>query len=780
MCNCVKSKEENPCSNCSNYGKINPIALFKMQKSQYDPSTCGIMTQYYLHGIAFELAKKIEHSLVILQKIPERCKCNIFDEIKETCELNGKNIEKCPHEFCSKLTAREKYVRIEATDLYFNGFSHTCRDIRIKDDPGENDKDIQLERKDEYKTFYNICRCHNLDGLAAEYLSENKENAKEELERLSGKPIFEGKTNNDNLYITYTCPYSKFMECALKFEYHGLSAVIIFGQFKDKSDDELMQQIDNIFQEIEKMKTHFENVYKNRLNNIVSQQNESVTQKLAEEWQKQQLEITQSQNEIINQYNKFKEKVHECVDKFADIAGIEHYSCYMTEHLDVQYGTHLTNKHGAKIEDDIFTSRHQLTRSGFATLDKAGKDFILLKEDLKQRGLQEEDEHVHLLFLPAKQLFNMFIYFVRSKSIDDKDELIEEAYRNFFTNTASTIKSIASNYFYMYQKSTIERFTKNMRHELGQSNAGFLANIQVFENYPWQSESHEAEKKADNIVKNARSYAYSTLLKTNSSRYIDGVPEPSKKWFYPYGKFLYKWSEVYYDSMASNDLRLRIPSKDSIDYNSQPRMYADPDMIEQVAYNLTNNAMKYSIPGTTVIVNCRLNYRNDMYELIVTNYAIPLANADEYERIFDYGFQGRHAKEIRDDNTVNTESSGIGLALSREIAVKHGGTLEFEYERICDVCVPFFRLYERNFYSPIVQELLLKNEIPDLREALSKEMQRLEKENLSALREITAINLLRDAHYDYSSSEIIDKIDMPVEKYTFTLSIPHKTGGSHE
>ena len=195
-------KENNSgCLACSNYRKLSPSVLFKTEKFQYEPETCGIMAQHYLKGLFFEIAEVIECPVIILQKIPEECNCDVFAEKKDNCELCENNRANCPHDFCEKLTMKEKYARIEMINVYFENFSPLCRIMRSQNDPGQYNKGVNSERKGKYKHSYNLCRCHNLDSWAAEYFLGDKEKAKNELEQLT-----EETTNDGKKYIRYVCP----------------------------------------------------------------------------------------------------------------------------------------------------------------------------------------------------------------------------------------------------------------------------------------------------------------------------------------------------------------------------------------------------------------------------------------------------------------------------------------------------------------------------------------------------------------------------------------------
>ncbi|TEU18198.1 MAG: sensor histidine kinase [Anaerolineales bacterium] len=121
---------------------------------------------------------------------------------------------------------------------------------------------------------------------------------------------------------------------------------------------------------------------------------------------------------------------------------------------------------------------------------------------------------------------------------------------------------------------------------------------------------------------------------------------------------------------AARERRLRMVhvDKDSVtSLNGRLRVY--PDYFRQVLLNLLDNAVKYSNPGTEIIVDGLAT--NGHCRIRVTNYGIPLSEQD-YERIFDYEFRTSEASRRY------PAAAGIGLPVAREIVEMHGGTLTAE------------------------------------------------------------------------------------------------------
>lgn len=96
-----------------------------------------------------------------------------------------------------------------------------------------------------------------------------------------------------------------------------------------------------------------------------------------------------------------------------------------------------------------------------------------------------------------------------------------------------------------------------------------------------------------------------------------------------------------------------------------PDVFVDEDQIHQVLLNLIQNAISYSPPGGRVSISATRNTAGDRVVLRFHNEGPPIAS-DLTERIFEPFFSTRR------------ESAGMGLAISRRIALDHGGSLRAE------------------------------------------------------------------------------------------------------
>ena len=112
-------------------------------------------------------------------------------------------------------------------------------------------------------------------------------------------------------------------------------------------------------------------------------------------------------------------------------------------------------------------------------------------------------------------------------------------------------------------------------------------------------------------------------------------------------------------------MEFRKPEKKS------PRVMLDVEKIKLAIQNLLDNAMKYTPAGGKVTIS--LKYSQKEIELSVKDSGIGIPK-DQQERVFAKFFRG--ANVLR----METEGTGLGLFITRNIIEAHGGRIWFESE----------------------------------------------------------------------------------------------------
>ncbi len=103
----------------------------------------------------------------------------------------------------------------------------------------------------------------------------------------------------------------------------------------------------------------------------------------------------------------------------------------------------------------------------------------------------------------------------------------------------------------------------------------------------------------------------------------------------------------------------------------RPRPMGDEEQLHRVVLNLFNNAVKFSRDGGLVTV--RLDVEDDDAVLVVADSGIGIP-ASEMPQVFSRFFRSTLA--VRDE----IQGTGLGLALSKTVVDRHGGSLELDSE----------------------------------------------------------------------------------------------------
>jgi len=112
------------------------------------------------------------------------------------------------------------------------------------------------------------------------------------------------------------------------------------------------------------------------------------------------------------------------------------------------------------------------------------------------------------------------------------------------------------------------------------------------------------------------------------------------------------------NALANHSVDVRLPQ-------GLPLVPMDPARIREVLAQLLDNAVKYSPPGTPIVISSEVSGR-----FLVTSVADRGAGIDSFEQalIFDKFYRGR-------EHRYHVQGTGMGLAICKAIVEAHGGSM---------------------------------------------------------------------------------------------------------
>ena len=143
------------------------------------------------------------------------------------------------------------------------------------------------------------------------------------------------------------------------------------------------------------------------------------------------------------------------------------------------------------------------------------------------------------------------------------------------------------------------------------------------------------------------------------------------------GKYLYKPAladlkeitqsviDLHQEKIGQKNIKLEFQkSKEKL-----PKVRVDLEKIKLAIGNLVDNAINYTLPQGNITISVKKKTEGLTFQIKDTGIGIP---KDQQERVFTKFFRGVNA--IR----METEGSGLGLFITKNIVEAHGGKIWFE------------------------------------------------------------------------------------------------------
>lgn len=741
--------------------EFRPSTLVPKEDGTSQDTQGSLAEELFLEGILMRSCSDndIEFSNALLVKVADEGEApDKYKKIQDKVFFNAYAKICCIERLCNRTDCKrnDAYAaeivveKLEGTDKKNLPDNDCIRDIKVIDLPQTNSESTTQRKGIRYictKTGYTLIACpirlydRTMGALILEQLIEENN-------------LESWKNTITELCKNASYPIDKMNE-------------LLSESKKAKSEADVQDIIKKVSDAVQAIEKELKDVYKNRQEQYSLEQSNIFIDKFTEELNKKKTELADITNVYpvkicIESYENVGTCIRNCVQDICEKIGVETYALFLpdlknltdNDYRQLRCGQMTLNLEQFLKENDTSDSLHG-------------------KENIKQYMSSDvESEYDYLLVsemegYPIALLLNLDECLKNISSEEEKlllTESIHDVFQKSFSFAQMAGIEEKSEYFRAYLDSSMSI----MRHELGQNNAGYQMLLEQFrtdvERYSKHSFEYDHSPKAEesfqifmeyceNIIQNSEEYLYTTRIRMNSTKYLTEFKPNVKLLFYPYEEFLFKWQQIYNKAVTENNLQFQFPHVFFNDL-SRPRMYGDPMMIEQAVYNLTNNAIKYAMQGTKVSLDCRLNEDKTKYEIVVKNIGMPFKSQDEVDKIFEYGVRGSNNEK---------EGSGLGLYLTRQIALGHGGNVACEMLKLSEYNWSLIQLYI-DFYEDEKVRNLCKD---------TKLYEELKKEWNSKKNDIRKNIICKIPRTSFTPMYVHHNIRQGTSQFTFTFWIPY-------
>lgn len=125
--------------------------------------------------------------------------------------------------------------------------------------------------------------------------------------------------------------------------------------------------------------------------------------------------------------------------------------------------------------------------------------------------------------------------------------------------------------------------------------------------------------------------------------------------------------DSYKDEVKNRKIELQFKKPE----DSLPKVEVDPEKMQLAIQNLVDNAIKYTLEGGVVTVEVKSGKKEVEISVTDTGIGIP---EEQQERVFTKFF--RAANALKEE----TEGSGLGLFITKNVVEAHGGSIWFDSE----------------------------------------------------------------------------------------------------
>lgn len=224
---------------------------------------------------------------------------------------------------------------------------------------------------------------------------------------------------------------------------------------------------------------------------------------------------------------------------------------------------------------------------------------------------------------------------------------------------------------------------------------------------------------------------------------------------------LYKWTDMFALPLSEKNIRVVVPEVSKFDENRPLSITTNKELLEQVIYNIIDNAVKYAYWGSKIYIDFKRPFKNSLIGVLsVTNYTPHYIEPGE--KAYELYYRGQSTKG-------KVDGEGIGLFVSKKIAEMLDMHLYHTIDQISDHAVPLIKEY-------INRDLMFYKKDDNLINNLTKEIERLKhKGELWRYEDIINFNKTKSiSDIDLAEETIVTYINKPTYKVTFNIELKIK------
>ncbi|MDR1699576.1 MAG: PocR ligand-binding domain-containing protein [Lachnoclostridium sp.] len=402
-------------------------------------------------------------------------------------------------------------------------------------------------------------------------------------------------------------------------------------------------------------------------------------------------------------------------------------------------------------------------------------------------GLDRSSLHIYAIRGMERFAVAYLLQYPDKETMDFQYDYIE----NILRTVSSLYLALWNAVYADWQRFRTDMVSKYIAHELAQIMISLQSHSKQFSNfhseankevYHEKSEFSERYKKVYTLIDESRNFVSDTQraekVITSTAKCIellDPFGELTLHRFMVYETILHNWIDVI-TYRCKFDYKVLENPWVTISDSTRPKMYADSERMEQVVYNLLNNAYKYGHHGSKIYLNSQLSKDRKSYEIVVTSYGMEMLADDN---IFDLGVRGKYAERM------SKSGSGFGLYVVKTIIEKHDGQVTASSKKVSDYNVPLLGVYAGNESFAGRSESTAekcKQEIIKLREENKYDSVLGKRMPLTNRQEHDLSSYWMSEHTDIPGQRNIAitplvltrSIDWETFENTFVVSIPHK------